>query len=524
MKGFKVNLLWRCARGHRWQARFDTIKKGSWCPACGLRRLTMGDLRRLAAQRGGKCLSTTYVNSRTPLQWQCLKRHVWWTNAENIRYHWCPACARNRKLELKELRRIARQRGGRLLSCHYVNAHTHLWWRCANWHLWKARAASVVPRRYGSGTWCVKCFRISRRGRPVPIVTLEDMQQIAAERGGKCVSDVYVNGRTRLKWRCARGHEWMARPQDVKQGRWCPRCGSRVPEFAQLLEAATRRGGSLISSESKYRNSSSVLLWACAEGHRWKAAAFGIRHGSWCPRCAGRTRLSLEEMHRLARARGGECLSKRYVNALTPLKWRCARGHVWKTAPKQIKPYGHRKQGTWCPVCANGPKKYTIEDMRAIARARGGECLSKKHVSTASRLVWRCERGHTWKAAPRDVMAGNKPGKWCRKCAWESYRLTIEEMQAMARARGGECLSKKYLNCMTPLRWRCAKGHTWRQTPNKVKSHGSWCPICARKRATKRQGAAQTKQPSATRRSRMSSSPTSKGKTRQQDSEIRRVS
>lgn len=56
--------------------------------------------------------------------------------------------------------------------------------------------------------------------------------------------------------------------------------------------------------------------------------------------------------------------------------------------------------------------------------------------------------------------------------------LTIEEMRDIARSRGGECLSEKYINSKTKLRWRCSEGHEWEAIPNNVKNHHRWCPFC----------------------------------------------
>ena len=38
-------------------------------------------------------------------------------------------------------------------------------------------------------------------------------------------------------------------------------------------------------------------------------------------------------------------------------------------------------------------------------------------------------------------------------------KISIEEMQEIARKRGGKCLSKKYINAHTKLEWQCANGH-----------------------------------------------------------------
>ena len=39
--------------------------------------------------------------------------------------------------------------------------------------------------------------------------------RIAQERGGRCVSSVYVNSMTKLTWECAKGHQWEAIPNSI---------------------------------------------------------------------------------------------------------------------------------------------------------------------------------------------------------------------------------------------------------------------------------------------------------------------
>lgn len=55
---------------------------------------------------------------------------------------------------------------------------------------------------------------------------------------------------------------------------------------------------------------------------------------------------------------------------------------------------------------------------------------------------------------------------------------TIGELQSMADARGGECLSKAYLGSRDRIRWRCGNGHEWAATAPSVKA-GKWCLLCS---------------------------------------------
>ncbi len=50
------------------------------------------------------------------------------------------------------------------------------------------------------------------------------IRAIAESHGGECLSPQYVDSQTKLRFRCARGHEWEARPNAIKQGKWCRIC------------------------------------------------------------------------------------------------------------------------------------------------------------------------------------------------------------------------------------------------------------------------------------------------------------
>jgi hypothetical protein len=59
-----------------------------------------------------------------------------------------------------------------------------------------------------------------------------------------------------------------------------------------------------------------------------------------------------------------------------------------------------------------------------------------------------------------------------------SQKLTLAEFQNIAEERGGKCLSKKYVNIDTKLKWQCSKGHVWLNTPYHIKNRGQWCRVC----------------------------------------------
>src|SRR5262249_275149 len=120
-----------------------------------------------------------------------------------------------------------------------------------------------------------------------------------------------------------------------------------------------------------------------------------------------------------------------------------------------------------------------IEEMQTLARQRGGLCLSTEYAKSYTKLEWKCIRGHNWMATPAAV---KHRGSWCPVCA-RGAPLGLENMQALARKRGGFCLSIDYVNSYTKLEWQCSQGHTWKATPSSVKYRGHWCPFCAMSRS-----------------------------------------
>jgi len=212
---------------HRWRAVPAVIKAGNWCPYCvgqGYgQRITIHDMRTLAKERGGKCLSGKYLGGKARLQWECRKGHRWKAVPSSVRMGtWCPVCAGTMRLTIEDMRKTASERGGECLSHEYANGRTKLHWRCAEGHEWWA-----VPDSIRQGRWCPICGRKelieNRTGKTAPL-TIERIRAVAASKGGECLSRTYDGKKTRLLWRCSRGHEWISTYGNIRRGRWCPTC------------------------------------------------------------------------------------------------------------------------------------------------------------------------------------------------------------------------------------------------------------------------------------------------------------
>jgi len=306
-------------------------------------------------------------------------------------------------------------------------------------------------------------FRIDR---------LATLQQIAADRGGECLESQYIDSESQMAFRCARGHRWTTQARIVlNNGSWCPECsGARPLTLAGMQTIARAHGGECLSPA--VGTTRTLLRWRCADGHEWEARPAKIREGSWCPRCAGF--VDIGDMQAYAAERGGQCLSKVFITGNTLLKWQCAAGHRFSAIWRVV------KLGRWCGYCrVNRPLK-TIEDMRALAAAHGGECLSDTYLGSDKPLRWRCAAGHEWTT----VLQNLGGGRWCSICGWGT--LGIEFVRRLAWERGGRCLAEEYVNSSQRLAWECREGHRWWASTSNVYHRKSWCPVCGARRRGRR--------------------------------------
>ncbi len=536
-KGAHVLLKWQCSKGHVWETVPNTIRRGGWCPTCAGRNPRVEEMAAIAAGRGGKLIASHIPDSRTKIEWECALKHHWFASCTKIKSgRWCPKCrythlAERLKGSLEDMQDIAKNRGGLCLSNSYEDSQHNLLWQCRDGHKWEA-----VPANITRGQWCPQCAGNLPR-------SLEDAREVARTRGGKCLSTSYTNNNAPMLWQCELGHQWQASFNNVKDNEtWCPKCSTGISErlcreilefklgrpfpktrpswlvnsrghrmefdgYAPQLHVAFEfHGQQHFQTNSKFTPTDESLRQRITDDDSKRTICIrrGIRlieiNQKGCTVPSAKLieaavqkanvpfKLADEEYEQvLFTVRSPRLLDQ--AKALAKLRGgECLSSSVpavkvkikWKCQCGYIwdAPLERIKVGQWCPKCS-GNIASTLEEYQAIAISRGGQCLSAKYVNADTKLRWRCSQGHEWDARAINV----KRGDWCKRC-WASKnadktRLSIQVMQETARRRGGVCLSDRYVNANTKLEWKCALGHLWLAKPGKIR-FGTWCPQCAK--------------------------------------------
>jgi len=182
--------------------------------------------------------------------------------------------------------------------------------------------------------------------------SIQELQAVAKERGGLCISKKYYGNNIKHRWQCQNDHIWEATAGNVKSGKWCSICaGVQAHTIEAMHGLAKIKGGSCLSTF--YVNRRQRLLWQCEEGHTWITQAASVIEGKWCPVCgiikrSDSLRADIKEIKAIAQERGGKCLSQKYERSNEKLLWQCFLGHQWEAVLSSI------KNGGWCPECSAG--------------------------------------------------------------------------------------------------------------------------------------------------------------------------
>lgn len=181
-----------------------------------------------------------FVDTKSSLRFACAAGHEWTTRVTNLlhRGRWCPDCgaANSPPLTLEDIRKMAVERGGECLSDTYQGIHRKHIFRCTAGHVWEAQPANLRHR----GSWCPVCAEIPRALTPAARSSrLDEIHAIARSRLGRCLSKEYLGDKVHLLFGCADGHQWWAMPNTIKRPHWCPFCKHGQPK-AEVITGIAR--------------------------------------------------------------------------------------------------------------------------------------------------------------------------------------------------------------------------------------------------------------------------------------------
>ena len=126
----------------------------------------------------------------------------------------------------------------------------------------------------------------------------------------------------------------------------------------------------------------------------------------------------------------------------------------------------------------------------ALAKARGGFCLSAEIPTVTSRAFWQCGvKEHPAWSAPFQLVRGfpSRAGTWCPACRRKRRILTIKQVESALLPRKIKLLSAEFHGVEEPICCECLEcGNVWITKYRHLK-RGHGCPECGKKTISEKQ-------------------------------------
>lgn len=169
-----------------------------------------------------------------------------------------------------------------------------------------------------------------------------------------------------------------------------------------------------IEPKENYKGSRAHIRVKCLVcGHEWESMPTNLLRGYGCKKCAIR-KIAKERSKDIEDFRDElfsihpniELLSGEYINAHTPLEFRCKKcGNEWK-----MKPNGILCASNGCMICARKERaerrrRTDSEFLNEINKLHLGIMPIEKYINADTPIMFICENGHKFKRSPNNIIS-----------------------------------------------------------------------------------------------------------------------
>lgn len=280
--------------------------------------------------------------------------------------------------------------------------------------------------------------------------------------------DSYIDSKTKIKHKCRKCNKmYEQNPNNHLQGKGCPICnGNKKKTTKEYIDECKRLGYDL--PIEPYVNNKTKINHKCNKcGYIYKQKPDNHLHNNGCPNCRGKFKKTPQEYYNECKQRGLDMPIENYINALTKIKHRCDKGHVYKQQPSS------HLNGNGCPKCFGKSKKTTQEYINKCKQL-GIDLPIEEYVKSNTKIKHKCSNGHIYEQKPNNHLNGNG----CPKCGGV-YRKNTQDYINECKELGIDLPIESYVNNSTKIKHKCNKcGKIYKQTPSNH-LQGQGCPKCS---------------------------------------------
>ena len=230
--------------------------------------------------------------------------------------------------------------------------------------------------------------------------------------------------------------------------------------------------------ETEYINVHTKMKYRCKCGNtKCKICFSKFKRGQRCIECSGNKKYTLKEVKKYFKEHDCELFETEYINARTPMRYRCSCGNS-----KCKITFSNLKKGQRCKKCGSkkAAKKQTLtfEFIYNYFEDNDCELLETRYINCQTPMKYKCICENS---DCKITFSNFKQGQRCMECSG-SKKLTFKDVKKYFEDHDCELFETEYINNSTKMKYKCDCGNDeCKITFNNFKS-GSRCMKCMRKR------------------------------------------
>lgn len=450
----------------------------------------LNKIRKIAESKGGKLISTEYINSNIKLELEDKNGMRFFMCSRDLnRNHWSPyeqnKVMNDPDYHLNILKKIAESKGGKLISTKYLGAKIKLEFEDS-----KQRRFFMTPDdvKGKEGRWSpYESGNVYNN----PQYHLNILKEIAKKRGGKVISKNYISAKTKMEFEDREKNRFYCTPNQIKRGVWskyeifnlseekCRQCiefifGQEFPNvWGMIKNPKTNRN---MQFDGYNKNLKIAFEYQ------------GEQHYSW-ENCIGKTE-EKKKQNFIKNVKNDEIklnISKKANIKLIRIKYfekykedREYLEHVIK----ELKLLNIDVINNYILSVENKINEFKIdynkfptnekylEPLRKIAESKGGKLISTQYINNNTKLEFEDKNGNRFFRKPCEVIDVNN-NRWSpyevKKVKIPEYHYSL--LKNIIENNGGKLISKLYINCNTKLEFEDKSGKIFLKKPAQIKKH-----------------------------------------------------
>jgi very-short-patch-repair endonuclease len=228
---------------------------------------------------GYTCLEDTYINTRTKMNVMCDKDHLCFTKLNSYTNGYrCLKCSGKQKYTISDVRDYLKTFNYRCLTNTYKNALSRLEIVCDKDHI----SFMTFANFKNSGSRCLECSGKKK-------YTIKDVKDYLAEFNYTCLEDVYVGANEKMRFVCDKNHHYITTFSSIKSGgKRCLQCCINLKHTISSVKDYVTEFN-YICLEDNYINNKTKMKFKCDKGHLFKMRVSCLKNNVRCPKCLYKT-------------------------------------------------------------------------------------------------------------------------------------------------------------------------------------------------------------------------------------------